>query len=107
MGAATGDRDNDGHVDLYVTNFGRNRLLDGAGDGTFTDATDAAGVGGSGFGSGAAFLDYDADGDLDLYAAQYMIWSPKRSAPATTTRPARLLRARSLQLAGARRPLSQ
>ena len=77
MGAATGDRDNDGHVDLYVTNFGRNRLLDGAGDGTFTDATDAAGVGGSGFGSGAAFLDYDADGDLDLYAAQYMIWSPE------------------------------
>lgn len=75
MGAATGDYDNDGDVDLYVTNLGRNTLLRNDG-GRFADVTDAAGVGDPAWSTGAAFLDFDADGDLDLYVANYMHWSP-------------------------------
>lgn len=75
IGAATGDYDNDGHVDLYVTNVGRNVLLRGGGEGTFADVTQAAGVGDRSFASSAAFVDYDADGDLDLFVANYLIWS--------------------------------
>jgi len=77
IGAATGDADGDGHVDLYVTNVGPNALLSGRGDLTFADVTEEAGVGDPGFGSSAAFFDYDADGDLDLYVANYLIWSPE------------------------------
>ncbi|MFT5048792.1 MAG: hypothetical protein ACI8QZ_000179 [Chlamydiales bacterium] len=75
MGAATGDFDNDGFTDIYVTNLGRNALLKGSGEGTFTDVTDVAGVGDQGFGSSAAFVDFDHDGDLDLYVANYLAWS--------------------------------
>jgi len=75
IGVASGDYDDDGNVDLYVTNVGPNALLRGAGDGTFSDVTEAAGVGDPGFGSSAAFVDYDADGDLDLYVANYLVWS--------------------------------
>jgi len=75
MGVATGDYDNDGDVDLYVTNVGRNVLLRNDGTGKFSDATARAGVGDGGWGTSATFLDFDADGDLDLYVANYVNWS--------------------------------
>ncbi len=72
MGAAAGDYDNDGDVDLYVTNFGPNILYENNGDGTFTDVTAKAGVGDPRWGTSAAFFDYDHDGDLDLMVANYV-----------------------------------
>ena len=71
-GVCAGDYDNDGHVDLYVTNFGRNRLYRNRGDGNFVECADAAGVAASGWSSGAAFFDADGDGWLDLYVARYI-----------------------------------
>lgn len=75
MGAATGDYDNDGNTDLFVTNFGRNTLYQNNGDGTFTDVTRLAGVAGSGWSAGACFVDYDRDGRLDLIVARYLDWN--------------------------------
>jgi hypothetical protein len=74
MGVACGDYDNDGDVDLYLTNYGPNVLLRNDGEGTFTDITTAAGVGHDGFGSSTGFLDYDLDGDLDLFVVNYVNW---------------------------------
>ena len=75
MGVAAGDYDNDGDVDIYVTNVGANVLLRNDGTGRFEDVTDAAGVGDPGWSTGAGFLDLDADGDLDLYVVNYINWS--------------------------------
>ena len=74
MGIATGDIDNDGYVDVFITHFGApNQLFRNNGDGTFTDVTRAAGVAGDGrWGSSATFFDYDRDGRLDLYVANYV-----------------------------------
>jgi hypothetical protein len=74
MGVATGDYDNDGHVDLLVTNFGGNTLYHNNGDGTFTDVSRQAGVAGSGWCTGATFVDYDRDGRLDIIVARYVEW---------------------------------
>jgi hypothetical protein len=74
MGVATGDYNNDGRVDLYVTNFGRNILYRNEGAGRFTDVTSTAGVEAGGWSTGAAFVDYDRDGDLDLFVARYLRW---------------------------------
>lgn len=75
MGVAVGDYNNDGNLDIYVTNYGPNVLYRNNGDGTFTDATTEAGVGNELWGVGCAFLDYDNDGDLDLYVANYLDYS--------------------------------
>ncbi len=72
VGVAAGDYDNDGWIDLYVTNFGANRLLRNVGDGTFADVTEEAGVGGAGHSVPAAFLDFDSDGWLDLFVVNYV-----------------------------------
>ncbi len=72
MGVAAGDYDNDGWVDLYVTNLGANALYRNQGDGTFVDVTEKAGVGDPRWSTCAAFLDYDHDGDLDLFVANYV-----------------------------------
>jgi enediyne biosynthesis protein E4 len=73
MGAAVGDFNNDGWPDLLVTCFGGVVLYRNNGDGTFTDVTKAAGLGGdSGWATGAAFGDYDNDGNADLFVAHYV-----------------------------------
>lgn len=88
MGVATGDYNNDGYTDLYVTNLGPNVLYrnnglrsaavpqeDDATQTVFSDVTKTAGVGDSGFGASTAFFDYDLDGDLDLFVVNYVEWS--------------------------------
>ena len=81
MGCAAADYDNDGHTDLYVTNFGRNTLYRNGSTGRFADVTVAAGVGDVGWGTGASFGDYDRDGDVDLYVANYVDFSLDYESP--------------------------
>jgi hypothetical protein len=75
MGVATGDYDNDGHPDLYVTNFGANELWRNRGDGSFENVTESAGVGDRRWSTSASFVDYDGDGWLDLMVANYLDYS--------------------------------
>ncbi|MGH8495042.1 MAG: CRTAC1 family protein [Gammaproteobacteria bacterium] len=77
MGVAVGDYDGDGRRDLFVTAVGENRLFRNVGDGRFEDATAAAGVAGDAdrWSTSAMFFDYDRDGDLDLFVANYVEWS--------------------------------
>lgn len=72
--ACAGDYDNDGHDDLFVTYWGQNRLYRNRGDGRFEEVTPAAGLAAktTRWGAGCAFLDYDRDGRLDLFAANYI-----------------------------------
>jgi hypothetical protein len=81
-GTCAGDVDNDGHLDLYVTNWGPNVLFRNRGDGTFADVAAAAGVAAGGWSTGCTFFDADADGDLDLYVARYVqtSWDSVRQA---------------------------
>jgi hypothetical protein len=74
QGVCIGDYDNDGYEDLFVAYFGKNVLYHNNGDGTFTDVTERAGVAGNGkrWNSGCAFVDYDRDGKLDLFVANYI-----------------------------------
>ena len=83
MGVAIGDYDNDGYPDVYITNFGPNILYHNNGNGTFTDVTERAGVGGSGWNTSAAFFDYDNDGYLDLYVTRYLDFSYDRKLVCT------------------------
>jgi hypothetical protein len=71
-GCAVGDFDNDGYPDLYVTNFGKNRLYRNNHNGTFTDVAEGAGVTAGGWSAGATFGDYDGDGRLDLFVDGYV-----------------------------------
>jgi hypothetical protein len=74
QGCCVGDYDNDGWDDLFVTYFGKNVLYHNNGDGTFTDVSQKAGVAGNGkrWNTGCAFVDYDRDGKLDLFVANYI-----------------------------------
>jgi hypothetical protein len=73
-GVCLGDYDNDGYDDLFLTYFGKNVLYRNNGDGTFTDVTEKAGLQQSGtrFGTGCTFVDYNRDGNLDLFISRYM-----------------------------------
>ena len=79
MGVAIGDYDGDGWPDVFVTHFGSpHQLFHNNGDGTFTDVTARAGVGGDGrWGTSATFFDYDGDGRLDLFVANYVDFTLK------------------------------
>ena len=81
VGVCVGDYDNDGWLDMYVTNFGSNVLYWNNGDGTFIDRTAEAGVKVDDWSAGCAFADVDADGDLDLYIANYVNFSVKTHTP--------------------------
>ena len=72
MGVAAGDVDNDGRVDLFVSRLGRNVLLRNQGDGTFADVSRTSGIGHTDWAVSASFVDYDRDGWLDLYVANYV-----------------------------------
>jgi hypothetical protein len=79
MGLACGDYDNDGRVDVLITTVGGCKLFHNEGTGKFRDVTQSAGVGGSSkdWATSAAFLDFDNDGDLDLFVCNYIRWSPE------------------------------
>src|SRR5918911_82733 len=73
-----GDYDNDGNEDLFITYYGQNVLYHNDGKGKFSDVTAKAGVATTGtrWGSGCAFVDYDRDGKLDLFVANYLVFDP-------------------------------
>jgi hypothetical protein len=94
MGVAVGDYDNDGRPDLFISCIGKHRLFRNVDGKSFQDVTESAGVGGPidlpkvgkdefanwkppiPFGSSATFVDYDLDGQLDLFVCHYVTWSP-------------------------------
>lgn len=76
MGVAVADYDNDGHDDLFLTALGQSRLYRNSGKGSFTDVTKPAGLTTPyEFSSSAAWVDYDKDGHLDLFVANYVQWT--------------------------------
>jgi hypothetical protein len=72
QGVCVGDIDNDGFEDIYVANFGKNRLYRHTARGTFEDVAERAGVVVDSWSTGCAFGDYDGDGYLDLFVAGYV-----------------------------------
>jgi len=72
FGVAVGDYDNDGWPDIFVANYGKNRLYHNNHDGTFTDVAEKAGVALGGWSTGATWGDYDGDGRLDLFVPGYV-----------------------------------
>ena len=73
-GCAVGDYNNDGKLDLYVTNYATNRLYRNNGNSTFTEVAESAGVTEPRWSTSCAFADYDRDGNLDLYVVNYIVF---------------------------------
>ncbi|HWA93068.1 MAG TPA: CRTAC1 family protein [Terracidiphilus sp.] len=78
FGVTVGDYDNDGWPDIFVANYGKNRLYHNNRDGTFTDVAEKAGVALGNWSAGASFGDYDGDGRLDLFVSGYVHFDLKR-----------------------------
>ncbi len=78
IGAAAGDYDNDGNVDLFVFGVNRNTLFRNRGDGTFEDVTRKAGLESTEWAVSAAWVDFDNDGKLDLFVVYYCRWDPAK-----------------------------
>jgi hypothetical protein len=83
MGVAVGDYDGSGKSSIYITGYGRNVLLHNNGDGTFTDVTAKAGVGGGKWGTSAAFCELRKNKLLDLVVANYVDYNWKNAARCT------------------------
>jgi hypothetical protein len=83
VGCAVGDYDNDGHLDLFLTSYGRNALYRNRGDGTFANVAPELGLAVENRGVGAAWGDYDNDGFLDLFVTSYEGTNPNQ-VPANT-----------------------
>jgi hypothetical protein len=87
FGVAIGDYDNDGWPDIYVSNYGKNRLYHNNHDGTFTDVAEAAGVALGNWSTGATFGDYDGDGRLDIFVPGYIHWDMDHLPPTPSSAP--------------------
>lgn len=86
QGVAAGDVDNDGDTDLFLPNYGQGRLLLNQGEGRFADATEGTGLADDRWSSSATFLDYDRDGLLDLFVANYVDYTRATHKPCYSTR---------------------
>jgi hypothetical protein len=86
MGVATGDFDNDGWVDVLLTQYGRDVLLRNDAGRRFVDATSTLGSSPFGWSVSATFFDYDRDGWLDLFIARYVDYEPRPCYLASTRR---------------------
>lgn len=90
-GVAIGDYDNDGWPDIYVSNYGKNRLYHNNHDGTFTDVGETAGVTLGNWSTGATFGDYDGDGRLDLFVPGYIHWDMDHMPPSPENHTGKML----------------
>ena len=81
MGLATGDMNNDGWIDVYLTHVGRNQMFRNNGDGTFVEVSRDSGTDDDGWSVSASFVDYDRDGRLDLYVGNYLHYDVETATP--------------------------